>query len=453
MAEVSPFRGLRYNLDKIDHKLAEVVMPPYDVVSPDEQEAFYKISPYNMVRLELGLKMPGDTESDNPHTRAARTLNDWQRDGVLIRDEQPALYYYELDYELPAGVTQTRYGFIGLLRLEDFSSGLVRPHEKTFQSVKAERLGLMSACRANLSPVFALYSDPTLAVDERLRSARETEPVVHFRDHVGMLHRMWRVTAPQALREIAELMRAKPIFIADGHHRYETALKYRDLQRQQLSGKGGGELPSDHIMMYLSNLDQGGLTILPTHRMLRNLDQWHADSFLERASRYFEITSFPATEEGRGQWQAAIQGGRTAQKTVVGLYWSGSESFRVLEAKQESVEAFLRGLGINEVLCGLDVVVLDQLLLKSLLNLSQDFLANENNIHFRHDFRAALEEVKSGVFEVGFFINPTRIEQVQAVANAGLIMPHKATYFYPKVWSGLVIYPFSPLSENAACVG
>lgn len=439
MAEIVPFRGLRYNPEKLA-TLADVVIPPYDVISPKDQELFHQISPYNMVRLELGSATPQDTQTDNAHTRAARAFQEWQWAQVLIRDEQPALYYYELTFAVSPEVRQTRYGFICALRLEDFSSGFVRPHERTFQAVKDERLSLMQACEANLSPVFALYSDPAMVVDHTLRIGRERKPVIAFTDREGMEHRVWRIVNPEVVDRVNGLMLDKPIFIADGHHRYETALNYRAIQRQRL-GNSSPLAPYEFVMMYMSNLDQGGLVILPTHRLLRHMGPWEPRGFLRDASAYFEISDYVLSAQSQRQWREDLEKGQETKETVIGLHWRQADALYLLKAKHEAVSSYLAARGINQLLHRLDVVILDRLVLRHLLEISDAFLANERIIHFKHDLLEAVSAVRSGAYEAGFFINPTRIEQVQEVASAGLIMPHKATYFYPKVGSGLVIYP------------
>ena len=438
MAEIAPFCGLRYAAQKVEN-LAAVVIPPYDVISPVEQELFHHLSPYNMVHLELGKPSAEDTEANNPHTRAAKYLQEWQLKGILAREEQPALYYYELDYPFAPGLRQTRYGFLCTLRLEDFSSGFVRPHEKTFQSVKDERLGLMLACQANLSPVFALYSDPAMVVDHTLKIGREAAPVISFVDREGMKHRLWRVVNPETIRQVKTLMGDKPIYIADGHHRYETALNYRSIQRRLL-GNAPEDAPFEYIMMYLSNLDQGGLMILPTHRLLRHMGSWEPQAFLRDASAYFDISDYETTVQGQSKWREELEKGQSAQETLIGCYWRHADAFYLLKAKREVILSYLADRGLHEILRSLDVVILDQLLLRRLLGLSDAFLASERNIHFKQDLAEAVTAVQAGTYEAGFFINPTHIKQVQEVASAGLIMPHKATYFYPKVWSGLVIH-------------
>lgn len=442
MAQIAPFRGLRYNPSKV-FDLASVVIPPYDVISPTEQHAFHTSSPYNMIRIELGEALPRDDERNSPHTRAAEYLRSWQQDAVLLRDPYPALYYYELDYSLNPGEIQTRYGFICALRLEDFSSGGVKPHEKTFQAVKDERLGLMMACDANLSPIFSLYSDPGGAVDETLRQGLESPPAMAFRDGKGMEHRVWPVTNGDVLRRVSDLMLDKAIFIADGHHRYETALSYRAIQRDR-HGMQRARAPYEYVMMYLSNLNQGGLTILPTHRMLRNLGAIEPERFLKSVDGLFDVMPYVDSESGAGAWREGLRLCGERKETLFGFAHHGGGALYLLKARKHPVRDCLASVGVPEVLRPLDVVVLDHVLLKQVMGLSETFLANENNIHFKHDLGEGLADVRSGKYQAGFFINATRIEQVQEVANAGLIMPHKATYFYPKVGSGLVINPLTP---------
>jgi len=446
MAEIAPFRGLRYS-PKAAPDLAKVVIPPYDVISPAEQELFLRTSPYNMVHLELGRSDPSDTPDNNSHTRAGRTFEDWVRNGVLVRETLPAVYYYELDYALSPGREATRRGFICAMRLEDFRSGTVRPHEKTFQAVKDERLGLMLSCGANLSSVFSLYSDPESVVDETLRSGREAAPAMAFVDRQGMSHRIWRVTDRGVLERVAELMKGKAIFIADGHHRYETGLNYRDIQRRR-HPSAGPDAAFEYIMMYLSNLNQEGLTILPTHRLLRNLGSWDPESILKRAEAFFEVKRFSSDAPGERMLcsELASRGGR--KETAIGFFWDNVGSFFLLSARREPVSSYLAGRGIPAETRGLDVVVLDQVVLRNLLGLSEEYLSSEHNIHFKHDLAESIGAVRSGDYEAAFLINPTRIEQVQEVASAKLVMPHKSTYFYPKVGSGMVIRSLSPEEET-----
>jgi uncharacterized protein (DUF1015 family) len=449
MAEIAPFRGLRYNLEKVPD-LNAVVIPPYDVISPAEQELFHRSSAYNMVHLELGKRTPEDNADNNPHTRAGRFLGQWQGQNVLVREAQPTIYYYALDFVVGSQLNKTRYGFICALRLEDFRSGCVRPHEKTFQAIKDERLQLMTACHANLSPVFALYSDTAQVIDHYLQQARESEPVIDYRDSRGQHHRLWRVQDLRALQQVRALMRDKPIFIADGHHRYETALTYRNLQRQR-HAEASDRASFEYIMVYLSNMHQTGLAILPTHRLLRHLGPWHPEQFIERSAPYFECLSYDAHGLSSGtvpaEWGASLQSAAESKETCIGFYWQKAKRFYLLKAKRQAICAYLSAQQVPEALQLLDVVILDRVVLRHLLGLSEEFLADENNIHFKHDLTEGLSELQAGGYDAGFFINPTRIEQVQDVASAGLIMPHKSTYFYPKAFSGLVVNPLVPHEE------
>jgi uncharacterized protein (DUF1015 family) len=451
MAEIAPFRGLRYN-PVVVPDLDTVVIPPYDVISPTEQDYFHQLNPYNMIYLELGQSTPQDDQQHNQHTRAAAYLQQWQENQVLIRDREPALYYYALDYAVGPQIRKTRYGFICALRLEDFKTGCVRPHEKTFQAVKDERLRLMSACHANLSPVFALYSDASQVIDHYLHVARESKAIIDYQDSRGQKHRVWRVCDRPTLQQVRSLMRDKPIFIADGHHRYETALAYRDLQRKRY-GNASYLASFEFIMVYLSNMNQTGLTILPTHRLLRHLEPWQPEGFLKAAERFFHCECHAANPLQAGAapsgWRQALGVEAKAEETCIGFRWKGASEYHLLRARREVIEDFLTGEGVPKVLQSLDVVVLDRIILRHLLGLSDQFLANEHNIHFKHDLTDGLTQLQAGQYDAGFFINPTRIEQVQEVASAGLIMPHKSTYFFPKAFSGLVINPLAPDEETS----
>lgn len=445
MAEIAPFRGLHYNQEIIPD-LAEVVIPPYDVITPEEQQAFHDKHPYNMIRLELGLKTPGDSREDNPHTRAAAYLKQWEHQRVLVQPPEASIYYYELDYKNGPGSFKTRTGFLCALKLEDFSAGGVRPHEKTFQAIKDERFSLMLATGANLSVVFALYSDPGQAVQAALSSGRRSEPAISFTDHADMTHRVWPVTDRAVLDYVRKLMRDKAIFIADGHHRYETALHYRNTLRKEY-GSGNPRAAYEYIMVYLSEMEQDGLTILPTHRLLRNLGNWQPERFIEKAAQFFDVAQFETANGGELKWKKAIEAGGLTKETAIGFYCNATRCVYVLTAKRDAVSSWLEMKGLPLSLRSLDVVTLDQIVLRAVMGLSDEFLANEQNISFMHDFGSALEAVKSGKFDAGFFINSTRIEQVREVADAGLTMPHKSTYFYPKVISGLLINPLSPDEE------
>jgi uncharacterized protein (DUF1015 family) len=443
MAEIAPLRGYRYNREVVPD-LAAVVTPPYDVISPAAREIYDRRHRYNMVRLILGHREPGDTEEHNWFTRAAEELRAWREQGILRRDPHPALYDYEIDYSEPPGLTKTRRGFICLVRLQEFSHGSIRPHERTFAATKSERLKLMCACNANLSQIFALYPDPADVVGEQLRVGREEGPAMAFADEAGSRHRLWRVTVPEVIKEVAALMGGKPLFLADGHHRYETALAYRELMRAKYHDRGE-KASFNYVLMYLASMNQDGLTILPTHRLFGRLPEFHLSSFLEAAGRYFEVERFPFDTARREQvlesFLEALRG--AGSRHFVGLYTAEAGAFVLLKLRADSDSRAWRD-HLPRPLHHLDVVVLTELVLKRLLRVDEKTLDDERQIHYSHDGREAVRLVDSGAYQVAFLINPTRVEQVQEVASAGLIMPHKSTYFYPKVIDGSVLHLLDP---------
>lgn len=447
MADIAPFRGLRYNTERIPD-FDQVVIPPYDIISKEEQAMFQQLSPFNMVHLELGPESNEDSPRNNPHTRAAGYFQAWQAQNILIRDPEPGLYYYELDYSL-CGQHKTRKGFICLLKLEDFCDGRVLPHEKTFDAVKDERLDLMKEAHANFSPIYSLYSDPEYQVDRVLQSACDGAPVVSFSDRNQLGHRLWPISDPGTIRRAQELMRDKNIFIADGHHRYETALNYRNLLRQR-HPDAGGDASFEYVMMYLANLNHDGVSILPTHRLLSACGDWDRQRFLQEAEPLFEIRSFGVGPEGFRAWAEALRSEAQGKKTAIGFFHPDLDRYYLLEARYDRVDPILAEEGVPEALRHLDVVVLDRIVLRRLLGLSEKHLGDTRNIRFHHSLPDAVTEIRGGSNEWGFFVNPTRIDQVQEVAGNGLTMPHKATYFYPKVGSGLVINPLIPTERMVA---
>jgi uncharacterized protein (DUF1015 family) len=443
MPEIAPLKGLLYNQQLI-RNMDEVITPPFDVISPEEQEMYYKRHPYNMIRLILGQRQPKDDEYNNWYTRAAEALRSWQEEAVLIRDAKPAFYDYEIDYQESSHQLRMRQGVICLVRLQEFSHGSVLPHERTYEGTKSERLKLMRACNANLSQVFALYPDPSQEVSECLRQGREERLVFDFTDSTGIHHRMWRVSQTEVVHKVVEYMRDKVTFIADGHHRYETALNYQRLMQQKYPARGE-KASFNYVLMYLANMHQEGLSILPTHRLFVHLPQFEMETFLARATDYFEVVSFPFTPASRSKIQGEFLKSlhRPGDHQVIGFYVSKSEKFVILKLREDvSHDAWRVQLPVP--LQKLDVVVLTELILKKLLNVDEALLNDETRIKYRHDAMDAIEEVRSNRFKVVFLLNHTKIEQLQEIATSGLFMPHKSTYFYPKVIDGSVLNLLDP---------
>jgi uncharacterized protein (DUF1015 family) len=436
MSEIRPFRGIRYNPKRVED-FDQVISPPYDVIDAGLQEELYRKSPYNIVRLDFGRVLPGDGEAENRYTRAARLLQEWLEGGVLIQDRDPALYYIEEEYRV-AEETRTRKGFLATVRIEGPESHLYRPHEKTLAGPKTDRLDLTRACRANLSPIFSLYDEPSGATQEVLEAeARAEAPLIAVRMQDGPVTRLWRVTNPRVLGDVAERMRGKSFFIADGHHRYETALTYRDAQRQE-NPWFTGEEPWNYVMMYFANLWSPGLTILPTHRAVVNLEGFELSAFLEKAEEHFLLTEVPC-ELSALKASLAVRG---ARKHRFGLVSSGAERCWTLELREEGLMDRLAA-HLPEVLRTLDVTILHALLLEGALGIDAQAQEAQRNLRYVKGERELLRVVRDGEAQLGFLLNATRIEEVKSVAEKDEKMPQKSTFFYPKLVTGLVLNPLT----------
>jgi uncharacterized protein (DUF1015 family) len=443
MAIIVPFRGVVYNPERVEN-LASVATPPYDVITPQEQLAFYERHPWNIIRLILGKTSEKDTPQDNRHTRSADFFNSWLSEGVLVQDPSPAFYLTSIDFSVQSRKI-TRWGVISLVALESFDKGVVLPHEKTFSRVKLERLELMKACHANYSPIFSLYSDAERMVVNTLRQsctemAPDMKPDMKFVDTYGHLHQLWRVTDSAVHRRISDFMKDKSIFIADGHHRYETALNYRQWVADRTPGFSP-EHPANFIMMYLCGMEDPGLVILPAHRMVKAISREKMDRFITAAEDCFDISRF-SIENGTGPETAAEKWDRILNP--------GSPLTRIGVVIRNHPQGYLLGLKpgvmqrmfeheMSERMLELDVTVLTRLILMELLGLNHSQLDDESIMSYSSVTDVALEAVRTGDCEAAFILNPTRIDQVKRIAEAGEIMPRKSTYFYPKVITGQVL--------------
>ncbi len=442
MACIKPFRGLRYNPKKIGD-LEKTVTPPYDVISPEQQEAFYDKSPYNVVRLDFGKNLEGDGKKHNRHTRAAEDFKAWQKAAVLVRDERPAIYLYHVTYTLDDSCVFTRKGFLCLVRLEDFSAGIVRPHEKTFPNVTSDRLNLMEHCSANFSPVFSLYSDTENTVTEILERHKKEPSLVSFYDWAGLKHEMWAVTDPRAITRVQKILDKEPLFIADGHHRYTTALEYRRIMQERYP-EYGEQQAFNHIMMYLCSMEDKGLVILPTHRLVTREKGISWQDFKKRAVSYFDVEKISLNSQdhaGRaGEVCRALEKAGMDRQQAIGLYTGSHDYFYLLSLKKETRQEVFGGEA-PAPLQELDVFVLTELVLGRLMGLTNTNKDNDSGdrVSYYHNAREVMEKAARDDKTWAFLLNPTPIEQVKNVATAGLVMPHKSTYFYPKALTGLVV--------------
>jgi len=438
MAEVIPFKGILYNTRKI-RNLADVTAPPFDVISEQEQIRFHERHPQNIIRLTLGKITENDTPTDNRYTRAADCLNRWFSDDIMLLDQEPALYLTSMEF-LSDGNRVTRYGLIALIRLEPFEKGIVLPHEKTFSKVKSERLELMKACHANLSPIFSLFSDEENRIYYKLKDAIDDKSAdIVFTDNAGQKHQLWRITDHSVHQYISEALKDKKIFIADGHHRYETALNYRDWLSARTSNFNGNH-PANYVMMYLCSMEDPGLVILPAHRLLNEIPVETRESLIHKTKDYFDIITIPYNDEHHkenlSQFISILKS--NASKHCIGVCMKDCPELYLLILKPDVMENMF-GDELPEVLRNIDVTVLTRLIFMEVLGFDQARLDNERLIAYSSIAEEAIDAVFAGKHDIAFILNPTRIQQVRDIANSGLIMPRKATYFFPKVITGQVM--------------
>jgi uncharacterized protein (DUF1015 family) len=447
VAIIAPFRGLHYNPGKVPN-LTEVVTPPYDVIRPAEREAFAAQHPYNMVHLILPQALPGDDLLQNRYTRAGALFRQWVRDEVLARDAAPAYYYWETDFQ-HAGRTHTRSGLAALVRLEPLSGGGIRPHEQTFSAAKADRLEVIKAAQANFSPIFTIYPDPAGQIVSLLKSGAPEAPMMAFEDTLGYVQRLYPVTDPETVLAVHRTVREMTLYIADGHHRYETSLNYQKLMKQRYP-QASPEAPFNYILMYLSNMFDPDLVILMAHRLLggprlKNLEEsW----IMGRLKEYFEIVTLPAAHEFGEDYEEFLQ-------QSLAEVPAGESAFIVLGFARKAWRLIMRpgvrqsvlARQMHPALAQLDVAVLNYLIFEKVLGLDAKAQDDQETCKYTSKISEAVTAVTKGEARLAFLLNPTRIEQVQEVASAGLIMPRKSTYFYPKVMSGLILNPINPEEE------
>ncbi len=426
MATIIPMKGLRYNASKVDAN--EVVTPPYDVIDANGQEGFYTKNPYNVIRLELGKVFPDDNEENNKYTRAAEFLREWISSGVLVHEDKPSVYLYEQEFEA-RGEKKIRSGFIAGVQANDYSKGEVLPHEETLPKHKADRLNLMKATLANFSPIFGLYADPGHTIETALNNAKGSQtPDAEVTDDQGVVNRLWVVSDENTVQTVVQQMTSKKIFIADGHHRYETAVNFG----KEMSAQGRPGF--DYLMICLVNLYNEGLVVFPTHRVVKNIDNFDLNLLIDKLSDDFnveEITGLSLNEfitklETKGQNAHAF-----------GLY--ANSQYYLISLKDENRLDDLVLEGRSAAWRRLDVSILHTLILEKLLGIGSQQRADESNLVYLRDDEATKAAVDNGSAQLAFFMNSTRVEEVTDIATGGEKMPQKSTFFYPKVITGLVI--------------
>ncbi len=412
MAEIIPFRGILYNVSKVSAE--DVLAPPYDLITPEYQEELYQRSLYNVVRIDFGKEQPGDNETDNKYTRAKRYLKKWVEEGIMLMSETPSFYAYEMSYTSD-GEEKRLVGFLGLVRLEELGKGKIHPHEATYSKPKQDRLNLLRTCRANTSPIFSLYKSPDKKISAILFSITQTKPYLEAVDAAGAAHRIWQIDKRQEIEAIQEELRNKDIFIADGHHRYETSIEFQKEMRSKQTTPPGSE-PFDYVLMFLANMADPGITILPTHRLVKKIPE-DIDRSL---SEYFEIEP---VEEGFD-----ILKSLSGRRYVFGFFQNSDDLWYLLRFKGNNLTE------IHPALREVEVIILHELVLKKALE--------GGDIDYEMEEKKALDKVRNGQYRAAFFLNPTRVEDVEKAAFTSVRMPPKSTYFFPKLLTGVVINLF-----------
>ena len=437
MATVIPLKGILYNPEKITDS-AKVTTPPYDVISPDEQAAFYERHPNNAIRLILNRAETTDTDRNTPHTRSAGYFRQWLSEGVLKQDEQAALYLKAITY-VHEKKAITRYGLIARVGIEPFEKRIILPHEKTFSKVRSERLELMKASHCNYCPIFSLYPDDGVILSTLEQAVDPSAPIVDFEDDQGHRHRLWRIIDPAIHRRVADAMKDKHLYIADGHHRYETALNFKKHLQDTDPGFSDSH-PANFVLMYLCSMSDPGLIILPAHRLLKSISAEVMEQAIKASHTYFTVTEYPYGPNDRQQVERTFLAdlSASAHRQSIGIYAHQRPVFYLLTLRAGVMDDLFRDK-LDASLRLLDVTVLTRLVFMKIMGFDQARLDDEQLIGYASAAEKALQSIDTGAYDVAFILNPTRMEQVQAVAQKGLIMPRKSTYFYPKVKSGLVM--------------
>jgi uncharacterized protein (DUF1015 family) len=429
MANIYPFRGLRYSLKR--NPIEKVLTQPYDKISREMQDRYYALHPNNVIRIVLGRHEENDTSFSNVYTRAARSLKDWRADGTLEQLQSPAFYVYFQTFVVPGTAdVHVRKGFVGLTLLEDYANKVVFPHERTLTGPKKDRLELLRHTRTHFEQIFLLYEDPTQRIDRILDEVAEGKPEIDVEDEYGVAHSVWTVTDPTIIRTIQEHTADKKLIIADGHHRYETALAYRDEMRQRHGTSP--DAPHERLTAAFFNMNSPGLTILPTHRVLSSLGPFMPPWLLRDS---FDVIDAP-TEPEAFRLRLRELGGRGVTIGVTGD--RGKSNFLLSLKPTQDLASLLPDLSPKQRV--LDVVVLHRLIIEKGLGITEEAVKKETHLTYVREMSQALQAVRNGNADLAFLLNPTRLEQLRDVAYEGNVMPQKSTDFYPKVLSGLMMY-------------
>ena len=444
MAQVRPLRAFRYNPARV--AFDRVLTQPYDKISPSMQEHYYSSDPHNLIAVEKGRAYPEDSPRNNVYTRAASSLATWIHEQVVTQDPAPSFYAYTQDYPIPGtNDRRTRRGFIGAGKLEDYSAGIVFRHEQTLSGPKADRLELLRHTRTHTGQLFMLYSDPEHRIDSILANAESAaSPVTELRDEYGVVHRLWVVSEPERVDAIQSAMAEQKLVIADGHHRYETALNYRN-ERRAHSAASDPHAPFEFAMMTFVNTESEGLTILPTHRVAANLHDFAWPSMRRHLEPWFTAETFSFrndAEKADARSNFLTRLGETRAHRSIGVYpavRTAKRAFYLLALRPGADLAQLLP-NVSPLQRDLDVVLLHEGILEPVLGITPQAVTSEKNLTYEREASAAIDAVDHGRAQVAFLLNPCDVNQVMRIATAGEVLPQKSTDFYPKLLSGITMY-------------
>lgn len=408
--------------------IKELCCPPYDIIGDEGRAELLQRNPRNIVRLELPKTTADAVGEDDAYVIAAQFLRDWRGRGYLKNDEKPGIYIYEMSFDV-YGARRSVKGFVSLVRLEEFAAGVILPHEETLSKPKADRLDLMKATGCNFSQVYSLYTDEDGGVCSALEKASAGAADCEFTDHDMVTHRMWCVCDEEIIASLCAKMQDKKLYIADGHHRYETALAYRDAGNAEGIARG----TADYIPMMLVNMESAGLVVFPTHRVVRGLEGFNYDEVTEKCAQYFDITKHLNREKGEQALESAYKDGKKAF-----VLFSGDNNYTAMVLRDPQVMEELMPGG-SVALRELDVSVLHTLVLERIFGIDKENMANQTNLLYTRSADEAISAVDGKRANCCFLLNPTRVEEIRDVALAGEKMPQKSTYFYPKLTTGLVM--------------
>lgn len=444
MAEIQPFRAFRYNTEGVE--LKDVLTQPYDKITPAMQNRYYSANPANLIAVEKGKTFESDTAQDSVYTRAAVKLQEWITEKILVQDSAPGIYVYSQEYNVPGTTARReRIGFIALGRLEDYDSKVVFRHERTLAAPKADRMELLRHTHVQTGQLFMLYDDPSDRIEHLLRTVTGKAAPNELRDEHDVLHRLWPVADRAFVSRIQNGMAKKNLVIADGHHRYETALNYRNECRDK-TAKTDPHAASEFAMMTFINSHSKGLTILPTHRLIRNVSNFNFENFRKKVSAFFDWYSYPFqnAEERKASYAEFRRdlAGRGYERRAIGIYPGpspqGGAFYLFLLKRDAELDMLLPD--VSESQCQLDVVLLHRLILDKGLGITPEAVTAEKNITYEREMDSAIADVDRGEAQLACLLNPVRVEQVMQIALAGDVLPQKSTDFYPKMLSGIAIY-------------